>query len=39
MNIRDLHNEFTADRHAAERAYYGKFFTVSGISIRTGESR
>ncbi|MFD4430890.1 hypothetical protein [Nocardia sp. NPDC058497] len=39
MKIRDLHNEFTADRAAAERAYYGKFLTLEGISIRTGESR
>ncbi|MBK3568357.1 MULTISPECIES: hypothetical protein [unclassified Streptomyces] len=39
MKIRDLHNEFTADRAAAERAYYGKFLTLEGISIRTGESQ
>jgi hypothetical protein len=39
MNIRDLHNEFAADRSAAERAYYGKFLTLTGISIRTGESQ
>ncbi|WP_443064917.1 OB-fold protein [Streptomyces sp. NBC_00576] len=39
MKIRDLHNEFAADRAAAERAYYGKFLTLEGISIRTGESQ
>jgi hypothetical protein len=39
MDIRDLHNEFTANRRAAERAYYGKILTVNGISIRTGESQ
>ena len=39
MKIRDLHNEFTADRAAAARAYYGKFLTLEGISIRTGKSR
>ncbi|MFC9876175.1 OB-fold protein [Nocardia salmonicida] len=39
MNIRDLYNEFTADAAAAELAYYGKFLTLEGISIRTGESR
>lgn len=38
MNIRDLHDEFTADRATAERAYYGKFLTLEGVSIRTGES-
>jgi hypothetical protein len=39
MKIRDLHNKFTADRAAAARAYYGKFLTLEGISIRTGKSR
>jgi len=39
MNIRDLHDEFTVDRHAAEPKYYGKFLTVEGVSIRTGKSR
>jgi tRNA_anti-like len=39
MKIRDLHNKFTADRTAAERAYYGKFLTLEGISIRTGKSQ
>jgi len=39
MDIRDLHNEFKANRRAAERAYYGKFLTLTGISIRTGESQ
>jgi hypothetical protein len=38
MKIRDLHNEFTANRAAAARAYYGKFLTLEGISIRTGKS-
>lgn len=39
MKIRDLHNEFRADRAAAERAYYGKFLNLEGISIRTGKSQ
>ncbi|MFF3890486.1 hypothetical protein [Streptomyces sp. NPDC001914] len=39
MKIRDLHDEFTADRAAAERAYYGKYLTLEGISVRTGESQ
>jgi hypothetical protein len=39
MDIRDIHDEFTANRDTAERTHYGKILTVSGISIRTGESR
>lgn len=39
MKIRELHNEFAADRTSAEHAYYGKFLTLEGVSIRTGKSQ
>lgn len=38
IKIRDLHKEFTVNRAAAERAYYGKLLTLEGVSIRTGAS-